>query len=390
MKIYKRIIKGAVAIGMIFALSMNSYASSISDVEGQKDQAESNRDDAQQKLEELQGLKNDLVAYVSALDTQANAIQTQINDAQAQKAQLETEIAEKEVELETAKTNEANQYESMKQRLVFIYENGDTDYLEAFLSASSMSDIVNKSEYVSQLSDYDTNMLNQLVATREDIANQQQQLQNDHDAVSAIEEDLLAQQDNLQALIDDKNAELATYTDSIAKQQELCDKYDNEVAQYEAAIRELERQAYLAEQAANGGAQTTYTGGQLAWPCPASSRITSYFGGRNTGIPGASTNHKGIDIGVGIGNAAVAAADGQVIEVGYNSARGNYVIVYHSGGLSTLYQHCSSITVTVGTTVTRGQTVALTGNTGIGRGSHLHFEVRTNGTPVDPLPYLGL
>lgn len=133
--------------------------------------------------------------------------------------------------------------------------------------------------------------------------------------------------------------------------------------------------------------------GTLSWPCPSTKTISSRFGYRKPPCPGASSNHKGIDIPCPSGSDVVAAAAGKVALVSSQSARGNYVVIDHGNGLGTLYQHLSSATVSVGTTVANGQTIAKSGATGVGVGPHLHFEVHegfsgTGGTPVNPENYV--
>ena len=127
--------------------------------------------------------------------------------------------------------------------------------------------------------------------------------------------------------------------------------------------------------------------GIFLWPCPSGHKITSYFGNRVAPKAGASTNHKGIDIGASMGDKVIAAADGKVTTVSYNSARGYFIVINHGKGYVTLYQHLSRMDVTQGATVEAGQQIGAVGDTGISTAPHLHFEVHVNGTPVDPLQY---
>ena len=126
----------------------------------------------------------------------------------------------------------------------------------------------------------------------------------------------------------------------------------------------------------------------FTWPVPGYSTITSYFGNRNAPTAGASTNHKGIDIACDTGASIVAASSGTVIVSTYNVAEGNYICIDHGGGVVTVYMHNSQLLVSVGETVTAGQTIALAGSTGYSTGPHCHFGVRVDGTYVDPLGYL--
>ena len=134
--------------------------------------------------------------------------------------------------------------------------------------------------------------------------------------------------------------------------------------------------------------EDTYNGGAFLWPCPASTRITSDYGNRQSPTAGASSNHKGIDIGAPYGSDIVAAADGEVIFSGYSNGGGNYIMIDHGGSLYTVYMHASSLCVSKGEKVTRGQTVAKVGSTGISTGNHLHFGVSLNGAYVSPWNYL--
>ena len=151
-----------------------------------------------------------------------------------------------------------------------------------------------------------------------------------------------------------------------------------------AAIKRAE-----AEKAAAGVEEHPYTGGAFRWPCPSSTRVTSDYGTRVSPMSGASSNHKGIDIGASAGADIIAAADGTVTAASYSSAAGNYVMIDHGGGLYTVYMHASSLLVSPGQTVSAGDVIAKVGSTGISTGSHLRFGVSLNGSYVSPWSYLG-
>ena len=128
--------------------------------------------------------------------------------------------------------------------------------------------------------------------------------------------------------------------------------------------------------------------GSLSWPLPASDYVTSGFGHRESPTAGASSNHQGIDIGASTGSSITAADGGTVITASYSSSAGNYVVIGHGNGLSTVYMHCSKLLVSEGDTVSKGQTIAKVGSTGYSTGPHLHFGVRKNGSYVDPTDYV--
>ena len=158
-------------------------------------------------------------------------------------------------------------------------------------------------------------------------------------------------------------------------------KIDEINKQYEEVNQQI---LELAQQ----GLDTTYIGGELAWPVPGYTRITSKYAMRVHPITGQYKLHTGVDIGAPMGANFVAANDGVVVKAGPNTAYGNMVIIDHGGGISTLYAHGSEILVEVGQTVKRGDAILKVGSTGYSTGPHAHFEVRINGVTTDPLPYI--
>ena len=131
-----------------------------------------------------------------------------------------------------------------------------------------------------------------------------------------------------------------------------------------------------------------YIGGELAWPVPGYTRISSKYGMRTHPITGVYKLHTGVDISAPMGANFIAANDGVVTKAGMNSAYGNMVIIDHGGGISTLYAHGSEILVQVGQVVKRGDAVLKVGSTGYSTGPHAHFEVRMDGVVTDPMPYI--
>ena len=161
------------------------------------------------------------------------------------------------------------------------------------------------------------------------------------------------------------------------------------IKQIEAEIRRQEEEARKKAEASGETYKTASLGDiKFIWPCPASSRITSGFGGRSSPTEGASTNHKGIDIGASTGSNILAAASGTVTISTYSASAGNYVMISHGGGVSTVYMHCSSRLVSVGDKVNQGDVIAKVGSTGYSTGPHLHFEIRSGGSYVNPSKYV--
>ena len=344
-------------------------------------EAEENQKTAQELLNNLQNAKLSIEDYITRLDEMLTKMQSDIYTLEKSKGALEQSISETQQELDEAKNAQTQQYESMKFRIQMVYESGQKRYLDVLLSATSMTDMLNKSEYISQVSLYDYNLLNQLKTAKEKVANIKQKLDKDLEANEILQEELKKQQEALEKILAEKNAQVKEYEASIKLQED-------EVAKYTRAKEEAESVIASAELAASSSMSSTYVGGVFQWPVPGNYTITSPFGNRNSPTAGASSNHRGIDIACPSGSNVVAAADGIVIVAAYNYAEGNYVCIDHGGGVVTVYMHNSSLLVTVGENVVAGQSIALSGSTGVSTGPHSHFGVRINGEYVDPMAYL--
>lgn len=354
---------------------------SLDKIREDRDEASRNRKAAQEILDSLKSAKNNLEDYIIQLDKALNEIQIEILHLEQNQEKLEESIAETQKNLKVAKNAQEDQYEQMKQRIQMVYESGNKRYLDVLLTATSMTDMMNKTEYVSEVSAYDYNILKELKFAKEQVANLKQKLDKDLATNEKLQAEVKEQKETMETLIEEKSAQIAVYDESIAGQEE-------EVQKYTRAQAEAENIIALAEMAASNSANSTYTGGIFTWPVPGYYQITSQFGSRTSPVAGASINHKGIDIACDAGVPVVAAASGTVIVATYNYAEGNYVCIDHGGGVVTVYMHNSSLQVSAGETVTTGQTIALAGSTGVSTGPHCHFGVRIDGTYVDPMGFL--
>lgn len=401
----KKILKGFIFILFTFSLAVNSimqygitsFATGESTTEAATDngvtdasvskakedaaEAKKNKKAAQEILDNLQSAKKNIQDYITKLDKELNQIEIEISHLEQNQKELQESIKETQKQLKAAKEAQEKQYMAMMERIQMVYESGNKRYLDVLLTASSMTDMLNKTEYISQVSLYDHNVLEELKAAKEQVANIKQKLEKDLENNKAMQEEVNQQKETREILVQEKSAQVALYDKSIEGQQE-------EVAKFMKAEAEAEAIIAAAEQIASSSSTSTYTGGIFTWPVPSSNRITSYFGGRDAPVAGASTYHKGIDIACNMGDPIVAASSGTVIVSTYNYAEGNYICIDHGGGVVTLYMHNSQLLVSVGETVAAGQTIAAAGSTGYSSGPHCHFGVRIDGVYVDPLGYL--
>lgn len=362
-------------------------ANKLSEAENELKQLEQQLQEAKNLISGLESSKDDIETKITQLDAQLGEISTRLSTLETQLEQKNTEIADTQEQLDEIREVEADQYAQMKLRIQFMYENSlDNSYVEIFCSSGSFSDLINNIDYVRQLSEYDRAMLTAYEQTEEEIANYETQLEADKASLEELKALAQEEQNTVKALENAKIAELSKVNSDIVTAENAVDTYEDEIAAQNEMIAEI--RAEMAREAA-ANQQKVYNGGAFAWPCPSSSRVTSDYGTRTSPTSGASTNHKGIDIGASYGADIVAAADGEVTSAGYSSASGNYVIINHGSGIRTVYMHASSLNVSKGDTVVRGQVIAKVGSTGISTGNHLHFGVTVDGEYVSPWNYVG-
>ena len=355
---------------------------SLQEAQDEKAQLEKALKEAQGTIEDLKDSKGDIESKVTELNQQLIDISARITDLENQLTAKSEDIQETKDELAGAKEREAQQYADMKVRIQFMYENGQTSYLEALLSSRNISEFLNSADYIAQIQSYDRQKLTEYQDTVESIVNLEAQLEQEYTDLEALKSTVESNKATVAAMMRQKESELADISGDIEDAQSDADYYAAEIQAQEELIAAIKRAE--AEKAAAGVEEHPYTGGAFRWPCPSSTRVTSDYGTRVSPMSGASSNHKGIDIGASAGADIIAAADGTVTAASYSSAAGNYVMIDHGGGLYTVYMHASSLLVSPGQTVSAGDVIAKVGSTGISTGSHLHFGVSLNGSYVSP------
>ncbi len=360
---------------------------SLQEAQDEKAQLEKALKEAQGTIEDLKDSKGDIESKVTELNQQLIDISARITDLENQLTTKSEDIQETKDELAGAKEREAQQYADMKVRIQFMYENGQTSYLEALLSSRNISEFLNSADYIAQIQSYDRQKLTEYQDTVESLVNLEAQLEQEYTDLEALKSTVESNKATVAAMMRQKESELADISGDIEDAQSDADYYAAEIQAQEELIAAIKRAE--AEKAAAGVEEHPYTGGAFRWPCPSSTRVTSDYGTRVSPMSGASSNHKGIDIGASAGADIIAAADGTVTAASYSSAAGNYVMIDHGGGLYTVYMHASSLLVSPGQTVSAGDVIAKVGSTGISTGSHLHFGVSLNGSYVSPWSYLG-
>lgn len=367
-----------------FSIISYVYAEEIT-----KDSESSNLQTEQEKLQQqIQDANNELsdvqeelsknLQQVQELDERINKSQSELDELNIKITKLQTSVDKIQEELKVAEEKYNKQKEVLEQRLVIMYESGDTQYLDVILSSRSVSDFLSNYFLITELTTYDTELLSEMKEKKDRIELSKKKLDNEKQQLATIKQNQMKTAKILENTRTVRENYISKLSDEEKDIQTKIDEYNTRFAEINAEILSI----------AMEGLDTQYIGGELEWPVPGYTRISSKYGMRTHPITGVYKLHTGVDISAPTGANFIAVNDGVVTKAGMNSAYGNMVIIDHGGGVSTLYAHGSEILVQVGQVVKRGEVVLKVGSTGYSTGPHAHFEVRIDGTVTDPMPYI--
>ncbi len=286
------------------------------------------------------------------------------------------EVDEKKLEVENAQKEVDEHIVALRKRLRTMYKFGKTGYLQIILKSESLVNALTRLDRIRFLTEYDRDMLENLKLLKESLLIKQKSLELEQKELEDLKEEQIQQKEALEL----------SYEQELVKKQNIF----NNIEVLERQKEQLEAESrQIAETLRQMRIKRDYVGGTMAWPLDLKNNIiTSFFGKRRSPIAGASTNHGAIDIAAPTGDNIYSALAGEVIASEHSYGYGNFVMVDHGGGIVTLYAHASERLVIVGDEVAKGEVIAKVGSTGISTGPHLHFEVRVNGSRVDPLDYV--
>lgn len=340
--------------------------------------------EVQEDIDNLTIEKNDIQGYIKSLDGQINILTNEITAFERKIEEKIVDIEETRISLEQAKEACEQQYKAMKLRIRYMYENGKSNILEIFIGLESMAEMLKQATFMEAVYTYDRNMLDEYTAIKDEIARKENVLEAELNNLELMQAELRTQKEKIDNIVNRKKGELIEKNGEISDALVNRKDYEEELEQQEKLLNEIE------EEIAKAANPDRYTGtiSGFIWPCPDYNRISSYFGPRPQPVPGASTNHKGIDLTASYGTAILASASGMVTTATHSNSAGNYIVIAHGNGMSTVYMHCSLLLVSVGDNVEQGEMIAKVGSTGYSSGNHLHFGIIKNGTYVDPLEYV--
>ena len=385
----------AAALSLALLIPLTGPSAVISASAATQDQIDALRQDAsdldaqkaeiQAQLEAVQADKSQALEQKRLLEEQIEVIQAEIDNMDAQILAYEELISQKNAELEQTEAQEQEQYELFCRRVRAMEEQGEISYWSVLFSSTDFSDLLDNYMMIEEIIAYDNSVIEALQALQDQVEQERAEVEEARAAQEAARQERQAAQDELEAQeaqVDQVIAEISSQEDQLesmeAELQRAADAVDEQ-------IRELERQ--MAPQISNVQSESGFL-----WPLDASiNTLSSLYGSRQDPITGRPGNHTGIDIPAARGTPIYASKSGVVTTSVYGSGSawsyGNYVVVSHSDGTSTLYAHMSSRAVSEGQTVSQGEVVGYVGTTGRSTGNHLHFEIRVNGSRTDPLNY---
>lgn len=356
----------------------NTNNTAATDLEAQRNEIQNQMNEANEQLEGVQSDISENLQQVQKLDEKIANSQKELDEVNRKITELETSSKEIEEKLKVAEENYNKQKKLLDTYLVMVQESSDTQYLDVLLSSKSITDFLSNYFFITELASYEMDLLNDMQSKKEDIEKSKLILENNKEQLAAIK----SSQTKTTTILANTKSVRENFISKLSDQEK---DIQTKIDEYNQRFNEINNEIL---QLAQNGIATQYIGGELAWPVPGYTVITSKYGMRTHPITGVYKLHTGVDIRAPMGATFISANDGIVTKASYNSAYGNMVIVDHGGGVSTLYAHGSEILVQVGQTVKRGDAVLKVGSTGYSTGPHAHFEVRLNGVVTDPMPYI--
>ena len=355
-----------------------SYQDDIADLNDQIDELKKQQEQLQNEIAATQDEKEETMEKKAQLDKQVQLTKEEIALLEERIALLEQSISDKEDAIAEKEKEIEDSYELFKQRLRAMYMAGDSSIVGMLLGAQDFADFLTSAEMVSRISEHDRDLIEYLMQAKADIEEDKADLEEDKASVEADRDELDAAKQLLDGQVQQASKEIYSLE---LLEKEMSEKYDQIKADMDAAQAEIDR--IYAENESTGD----YVGGEFLWPLPGYTYISSGFGWRF----GGTDYHTGIDItGGNVFQKEIKAANSGTVIVAnttYTPGKGygQYVIIDHGGGYSTLYAHMYALYVSTGDYVERGEAIGQVGSTGWSTGPHLHFEIRVDGKAQDPM-----
>lgn len=363
---------------ILILLSCKSFCDYVSNLRDQQANLQSQLEASNAQIEIINSDISEFVAEIAQLNEDITSQEIEVELLRKQKAELEETIEKTEIELDNITEEYAKQKKSLEQKLVVSYKAGETKYLDMLLQSSSLTEFISNYYMIEKIVSLDNELLVKTSEQKESLELAKLELKKQKKQLAETTEISEKKAISLQNMKFIKNS----YINQLSEEEQ---EYTSDIINMQNEIKKVETEIL---EAANLNIGFDYVGGEMAWPVPGYTRISSSFGMRTHPITGVYKLHTGTDIVAPLGASFIAVNDGVVVKSEMNTAYGNMIMINHGGGVSTLYAHGQERLVEVGQEVKRGDEVLKVGSTGYSTGPHAHFEVRINGQYVDPIPYI--
>ncbi len=364
---------------IICSITFSLYATNLDELQEQKNNIQNQVNESSSELENINNELTENLEKIQKIDDNIMETETAILELTTKISNYEQEIIQIQKQLDSATQKYEEQKNMLNNRLVAIYEMGEINYLNLILNSNSITDFVANYHLISTITSYDIEFLKIVMDRKEQIENKKIDLENTKVSLEQSKRTVQKTQITLSNTKLLRENLIIKLSDEEKKIQSKIDEYNKQINEIEQEIKGLATIQTFGEE---------YKGGPMMWPIYGHYTVTSNYGMRVHPITGVYKLHTGVDIGATMGTNFTAIANGIIVKAEYNAAYGNMVIIDHGGGVQTLYAHGSEIVAVLGQEVKAGDIVLKVGSTGYSTGPHAHFEVRINGTTVNPLEYV--
>jgi len=374
---------GSVLFGAISTLRAGAVASqsALNSLKKQQTEIKQKMQDIKAKINSLEYDQSAAIAKKNVLDEQIELTQQEIDNITDQITEYDVLIAEQAEVVKEAQWKEDEQWTLYKARMRAMEENGVVSYYAIIFGASSFSDLLTRIDTISDIMKYDEEIYQNLVKVREEKEEAKAELEK----VQAEQIEKVGELEEAQVELENQVEEANLLIEQLEAQMESYDQlYEEEAAEAERIQQSIKK---MEKELAAASASVVKGTGTFVWPSASSRIVTSKFGTRLHPVYKTYKTHYGIDIGAGYGTSVLAADGGTVTTATYSSSYGNYIVISHGNGYTTLYAHLSKILVKKGDTVKQSQVIGKVGSTGVSTGPHIHFEISKNGTRINPLQF---
>ena len=367
----------ALVVGIILISFMGpAFADEIEDKQRELDSIQKQMEEQQRKAALARSKEQSVMGQIRQIQQELDAAQSQYEEVSGQLSYTEQQLRANTELLSRLEKKLAEQNKILNKRLRDIYKNGQLNYLDVLLGAADFNDFTTRLDLLRRVLAQDFALIESTKKDRELVAKTKAALETDRVAIVGLKQVTSEKKGQVES----RRQERQTVLNAATYERATAERAYRELMETSRQIEQMIKRAQSGEKNVAGST------GTMIWPI--SGEITSNFGWRTHPIFGTQRFHSGIDIGADYGDAVRAADSGAVIYADWMGGYGNAVIIDHGNGISTLYGHNTSLLVSEGQAVAKGTVIARAGSTGYSTGPHVHFEVRQNGSPVNPMSYL--